>query len=137
MIDVILCCYNQQKTITQALESIYNQEINEEINLIIADDKSKDKTLEIIKATKNPSDRITLDILEASENLGLVKNYQRAFSACKGEFVLILEGDDWWCSPNHIKQHVDFFFLSFILECKYKFVCFDINRLICSSATDV
>lgn len=108
MIDVILCCYNQEKTITQALESIYNQEINEEINLIIADDKSKDKTLEIIKATKNPSDRITLDILEASENLGLVKNYQRAFSACKGEFVLILEGDDWWCSPNHIKQHVDF-----------------------------
>ena len=31
MIDVILCCYNQEKTITQALESIYNQEINEEI----------------------------------------------------------------------------------------------------------
>jgi glycosyltransferase involved in cell wall biosynthesis len=108
MIDVILCCYNQEQTISQALESIYQQDIEEDINLIIADDKSTDKTLEIIKNLKCPSNKFNLHILESKANLGLVKNYQRAFSACKGDFVLVLEGDDWWCSTTHIKQHVDF-----------------------------
>ena len=108
MIDVILCCYNQENTIQQALESIYSQKTDDVVNIIVADDMSNDKTLEIIKSIPKKKG-FEISILESENRLGLEKNYQRAFAHCKNEFVFILEGDDWWSSENHIKQHVIFF----------------------------
>lgn len=107
MIDVILCCYNQENTIQQALESIYSQKTDDVVNIIVADDMSNDKTLEIIKSIPKKKG-FEISILESENRLGLEKNYQRAFAHCKNEFVFILEGDDWWSSENHIKQHVNF-----------------------------
>lgn len=107
MIDIILCCYNQEKTIEKALLSIYSQVTSEKANLIIADDSSADKTLEIIKRI-TPPDWINQVYLEKENNLGFVKNYKRAFNSCHSDFVFILEGDDYWHSPNHIEQHLVF-----------------------------
>ena len=107
MIDVILCCYNQEKTIKQAVESIYSQKINDTVNVIVADDNSTDRTLEIIKSIPKP-ENFTTFFFEPANNLGIEKNYKRAFSKCSNDFVFILEGDDWWSSELHIKQHIDF-----------------------------
>ena len=48
-IDIILFCYNQEQYIEQALRSIYAQELPEGVSarIIVADDCSPDKTLEI------------------------------------------------------------------------------------------
>ena len=40
--------------------------------------------------------------------MGHVLNYKRAFAACTGDYVAILEGDDWWCNPYHLQKHLDF-----------------------------
>jgi glycosyltransferase involved in cell wall biosynthesis len=46
--------------------------------------------------------------LPQETNMGHVLNYKRAFAACTGDYVSILEGDDWWCNPYHLQKHLDF-----------------------------
>ena len=89
MIDIILCCYNQEKYIEQALTSIYLQNFSDKANLIVADDSSSDRTLEIIENIPSPA-WINKVYLPSEKNMGLVQNYKRAFHACKSDFIFIL-----------------------------------------------
>lgn len=108
-VDIILICYNQEKYIEQALRSIYAQKIYGEINvrILVADDFSTDRTLEIIKQTISESP-FPIEILPTNKNLGISQNYKRSFRAVTADYVLILEGDDWWLSCNHVIQHVSY-----------------------------
>lgn len=108
-VDVILISYNQEKYIAQAVESILMQQVNNDIQLrvIIADDCSKDNTLEIIKSYEDKSPYPFI-FLKGENNLGHVLNYKRAFEACNGDYVAILEGDDYWTCPLHLQKLVDF-----------------------------
>ena len=109
IVDIILITYNQEQYISQAVESILIQSVNDDVQVrvIVADDCSKDKTLEIIKSFEDKSP-FPFIYLAADTNLGISKNYQRAFAICNGDYIAILEGDDWWSSPNHIEQHLRF-----------------------------
>lgn len=107
-VDVILISYNQEQYIGQAIESILSQKLSDDISvrIIIADDCSTDKTLDIIKSyeSKSPFQFVYTNF---GVNLGLQENYRRTFELCSGDYVAILEGDDWWHSEFHIKQHID------------------------------
>lgn len=108
-VDVVLISYNQEQYIAQAVESILMQRVQEnvQIRVIIADDCSMDKTLEIIKSYEEKS-LFPFVYLSAAENMGHVRNYQRTFAECIGDYVAILEGDDYWTSPNHIQMQVEY-----------------------------
>ena len=108
-LDIILITYNQEQYIAQAVESILMQRVNDDVEVcvIVADDCSTDKTLEVIKSYKAKS-TFPFIFLDSDHNLGISKNYQRAFAACHGDYVAVLEGDDWWSSPNHVEQHICF-----------------------------
>lgn len=107
-VDIILITYNQENYIRQAVDSILFQQVSPDVKLrlLVADDVSTDNTLSIIKESLQNS-TIDVDYLPKSCNIGFVKNYQQAFRACHGDFVAILEGDDYWLQ-GHIQQHVDF-----------------------------
>ena len=108
-VDVVLISYNQEQYIAQAVESILMQRVKDDVQvqIIVADDCSKDKTLEIIKSYegKSPFPFVYLPI---EQNMGHVRNYQRAFAVCEVDYLAILEGDDWWSSPLHLQMHLDF-----------------------------
>lgn len=108
-IDVILICYNQERFINQAIQSIFDQKVKENIALrvIVADDSSDDNTMQIIKSVAMKSPYV-VEYLPQMSNMGISKNYQRAFDVCSGDYIAILEGDDYWSAPHHIQQHVDF-----------------------------
>lgn len=120
-VDVILVCYNQRQFIRQAVESIIMQRVDSHVRVLVADDASNDDTLEIIhKAFEKSSSEVVF--LPSEKNLGISKNYSRAFDACEGDYIAILEGDDYWCSPCHLQQHVDF--LEEHRECSMSMNCF-------------
>jgi len=106
-VDVILCCYNQEQYIAQAVESVIRQKVNADVRVLVADDCSTDRTLEIVKSygEKTPFPFI---YLPTTKNLGLSANYRRAFKACTSTYTAILEGDDWWSKDNHLAQHIQF-----------------------------
>jgi len=107
LIDVILCSYNQEDYIGKAIESVLRQKVEAEVRVIIADDCSRDDTLQIIKCYQEKSP-FPFTYLKSDVNLGMKANYKRAFAACRGDYVAILEGDDWWHKDNHLAQHVEF-----------------------------
>lgn len=115
-IDILLITYNQEQYTRQAIEGILMQRVSSDyiIRIIVADDGSSDLTLASIRNIL--SNRVQLEdetfaevvYLPSNQNVGHVRNYQRAFYACKGDYVAILEGDDYWSSPLHLQTHVDF-----------------------------
>ncbi len=105
-INIILITYNHAAYIRQTLESILMQEISADVEIIIADDCSPDNTADIIKEYEDKTD-FTFTYLQHPHNLGYVRNYQQAFKACAGDYVAIMEGDDYWTSPNHLQNHIN------------------------------
>ena len=91
----------------ECLNSIIMQKTNFGVEVIVADDFSTDKTLSIITETL-AKEEINFTILPSQKNVGLAKNYQRGFKACKGDYIAVIEGDDYWSDPNRLQKHVDF-----------------------------
>lgn len=106
-ISVILVTYNHEEYIKEAIESVLSQDTIYEMELIIADDCSTDSTVEIIKSYEDKTN-IKFKYLDNKVNLGITKNYQRAFESAKADYVAILEGDDYWTDDKKIQKHVDF-----------------------------
>jgi len=105
-INVILITYNHAAYIRQTLESILMQEVSGNVEIIVADDCSTDNTRSIIKEYEDKT-KFSFTYLQHTHNLGYVRNYQTAFNACDGDYVAIMEGDDYWTKPNHLQNHID------------------------------
>jgi len=106
-VNVILISYNQENYIRQAIEGLLMQRFDGELSVIVADDSSTDTTLNIIQSFESVSP-FRFMYLPKEANLGIFKNYKRAFAACTGDYVAVLEGDDYWVDPYRIQKHVDF-----------------------------
>jgi glycosyltransferase involved in cell wall biosynthesis len=101
-VSVLVVTYNHEKFIRQALDSVLMQKANFYFDVLIGDDYSQDGTLAIAQeyATGYPNVRI----LPTENHLGITRNYQRGFAACEGEYIAILEGDDYWTSPTKLSS---------------------------------
>lgn len=106
--SVLLVSYNHENYIRQALDSMFGQVFDGPIELIIADDASSDGTVDIIKKYEGKDSQFHFKYLDNTSNRGITKNYQRGFSACTGNYVAVLEGDDYWISPTKLQRQSDF-----------------------------
>ena len=107
VLDVILITYNQSKYIEETVRSILSQRTKFRFRVLVADDCSKDDTVEKIQRLSEETD-IPFVFLQCDHNLGIMKNYKRSFAACTAEFTAILEGDDIWVDPLRLQKHVEF-----------------------------
>ena len=98
-VSVLLVTYNHEDHLRRALDSLFMQRIRSAVELVIADDGSSDRTMDIIRTYENLSPAFRFEYLDPSVHLGITRNYQRGFAACTGEYVAVLEGDDFWVSP--------------------------------------
>ena len=108
-VSVSLVTFNHEKFIAQAIESILLQEVNFNYEIIIGEDFSSDKTREIvIDYHKQYPDKIRLILPE--ENLGCYgqKIFVQTLQASLGEYIALLDGDDYWTSPYKLQEQVDF-----------------------------
>jgi glycosyltransferase involved in cell wall biosynthesis len=77
------------------------------VELVIGEDCSTDGTRAIVQdyGRRHP-ERIRLLLPE--QNLGMMRNAVATFAACRGQYVAILEGDDYWTDPSKLQNQVDF-----------------------------
>lgn len=115
-VSVRFTCYNHEEYIAHAIESILMQKTDFEIEIVVGDDFSTDKTPQIINkyAHKHPQ---VIRVLKREkgdrydqlrQKYGRLYNYVDTLSHCRGFYVAHLDGDDYWTSPDKLQRQVDF-----------------------------
>lgn len=93
-IDILMATYNGEKYLAEQLDSIINQTYHN-WNLLIRDDNSTDRTLEIIQDYQKKDNRIKL-LKDNEGNLGIVKNFEELLKNSESEFIMFSDQDDIW-----------------------------------------
>jgi glycosyltransferase involved in cell wall biosynthesis len=91
LVSVLMTVYNREKYIAQAIESVI-QSTYSNWELIIVDDGSKDRSMDIAYTYANEDSRIHIHI--NNSNLGDYPNRNQAASYAKGEYLKYVDADD-------------------------------------------
>ncbi len=103
LVSVVITAYNSEKFLPEALDSVLNQTY-QNFEMILVNDGSKDRTLEILKEYQQKDSRIVID---DHENMGISKSANRALRLAKGNIVIRMDSDDVMM-PNRIEEQVKF-----------------------------
>lgn len=104
VLSVALITYNHAPFVAKALESILTQNIDFEIEIVVGDDFSTDETLNILE--EYASENSSIKIIKRNRNIGPTKNLWETFVNCKGKYIAVLEGDDFWCDNDKLSKQV-------------------------------
>lgn len=103
-ISVVLATYNGERFLKEQLESILTQ-LRDNDELIISDDGSSDKTVEIIKEFQKKYPHIKL---YQGPSRGFIRNFEFLISKAKNKIIFISDQDDIWESTKVEKILEDF-----------------------------
>ena len=103
-ISVIMITYNHEKYIEKAVDSVLMQEGNFELELLIGNDKSPDRTAEILKKYENDS---RVKIFNREKNMGATKNGLDIKLKSTGDYIAVLEGDDYWVTKDKLSKQLE------------------------------
>ncbi|MEG1563692.1 MAG: glycosyltransferase [Bacteroides sp.] len=104
-VSVIMLAYNIDRYVETAIRSVLCQELDEPVQLVIAEDSSTDRTLDICRGYEALyPDRITL--VRHEHNVGLQQNFLDAHCRCTGEYIAICDGDDYWTDRHKLRKMV-------------------------------
>lgn len=92
LVSIAMATYNGGKYLKEQLDSIYNQTYKN-IEVIVSDDCSSDKTIDILKEYKY---KYGLQYFVNETNLGFKKNFEKVMSLCSGDFIALADQDDIW-----------------------------------------
>lgn len=106
-LSVAIITYNHERFIAQAIESVLAQKVNFSYEIVIGDDCSTDGTRAVIVGLqKRYPERVVAVLRE--QNIGAMRNFAKTIGACKGQYLALLEGDDYWLSADKLQKQVDF-----------------------------
>ncbi len=106
-VSVALFTYNHAPYLRQALESVLAQAAGFPFEVIIGEDASTDGTRDIVieYATRYPT---RIKPILHPRNVGGPANFKAILATCTGEYVALLDGDDYWTCPDKLQRQVDF-----------------------------
>ncbi len=108
-VSVIMITYKHEQFIAKAIEGILMQKCDFEVELIIADDCSPDKTEEkVFQIIKNHPKNSWIKYTKHKTNKGMISNFNWVLNQCKGKYIAMCEGDDYWTDPLKLQKQVDF-----------------------------
>jgi glycosyltransferase involved in cell wall biosynthesis len=93
-ISVALCTYNGEKFLAEQLDSILNQSIAV-TEILVCDDGSTDTTKSILLDYQRKLPAV-FQLFFNDNNLGYVKNFEKAISLCNGDLIFLCDQDDIW-----------------------------------------
>jgi glycosyltransferase involved in cell wall biosynthesis len=106
LVSVYMLAYRHEKFIAQAIEGVIAQQCDFPIELIIGEDCSPDRTRAIAQDYQRRYPQL-IRVLTSEKNVGAQANSARCRRACRGEFISICEGDDFWHHPRKLQMQVD------------------------------
>lgn len=104
IVSVLVPTYQQEKFIGQCLQSILNQKVDFEIEILVGDDCSSDATADVVETFVRSDSRVKFYRWDPNE--GGLKNIDKLLSCARGRYIAILEGDDYWIDQMHLANAV-------------------------------
>ena len=98
-VSVIIPVYNAEKYVEDAVKSVLSQTY-ENIEILIIDDGSPDKSIEICERFKNPKVKII-----RQKNRGLAGARNTGIRHAQGDYLAFLDADDMWL-PEKLEKHI-------------------------------
>lgn len=93
-ISVAIATFNGEKFIKAQLESVLKQ-LNDNDEIIISDDGSTDKTLEIVRNIRDKRIKVF-----DGPKIGVKQNFANAIEKCNGKYIFLCDQDDIWCDDK-------------------------------------
>jgi glycosyltransferase involved in cell wall biosynthesis len=111
LVSISCMTYNHAPYIRKCLDSFLLQKTNFPFEIVIHDDASTDGTQDIIKAYAAQHPGKIFPLLQAENQYskgvrGLSSQYN--YPRCRGKYIAICEGDDYWTDPLKLQKQVDF-----------------------------
>ncbi|MDD5922428.1 MAG: glycosyltransferase [Eubacteriales bacterium] len=100
--SVLISTYNGEKYIIEQLDSIRTQTVPVD-EVIIRDDRSKDRTREVIDQYLKEHHLDSWKLICNSQNIGWKKNFRKGMDDCTKDLVFLCDQDDIW-HPDKVKD---------------------------------
>lgn len=106
-VSVAVITYNMQRYLPQLLDSILMQKVNFRYEIIVDDDCSPDNSRQILLDYQAQyPDKLRLSLRDT--NVGGSRNMYGVLRQCRGKYIAILEGDDWWEWDGKLQYQFEF-----------------------------
>ena len=102
LVSIIIPTYNTEKYIEKCIQSVLEQTYTD-YEIIIVDDCSTDNSMDVVARFKDPR----IKVIKNEINRGPSYSRNRGIQLSKGDFIAILDSDDWW-TPNRLEVMMDF-----------------------------
>ena len=105
-VSIAMLAYNHERFVVQAVESVLVQRTDFPFEIVIGEDCSPDGTRAVLErlAAAHPG---IIRLLLPEKNLGMNRNLAATIAACRGEYVALLECDDYWIDPEKLQRQAD------------------------------
>ena len=105
-VSICMIAYRHEAFVAQAIESVLDQKVDFELELVIGEDNGADGTRAICE--KYAAQDVRVRVLPSDRNHGVMANFRRTLEACTGKYVAVCEGDDYWLSDRKLSKQVQF-----------------------------
>jgi glycosyltransferase involved in cell wall biosynthesis len=105
LVSITLCTFNGSAYLKEQLDSLVAQTYTN-LEVIIVDDGSTDDTITLLKHYADIFPQLNVSIYINEENLGHIRNFEKAIGLCTGEYIALCDQDDIW-EPQKISLLVD------------------------------
>lgn len=106
-LSILILAYNHEKYIVEALDSIKNQIKPFSYEILVGEDCSSDGTRKALESY-DFTGLSNVRLFCRDENLGMMNNLLDLCEKAVGEYIIILEGDDFWITPNKLIRQITF-----------------------------
>lgn len=119
LISIIMAAYNAEKTIEQAINSVLRQTYTD-FELLVVNDCSKDRTVELVKSIAAKDNRVRL--ISNEKNSGVSFTRKHGLEESNGSWIAILDSDDAW-TPDKLEKQIE-------LQREQMLICFSRVQLL-------
>lgn len=102
-VSIVMLVYHHERFLRQALDSVLMQQTDFDYELIVGEDCSPDGSREILRSYEEKFGSRMVPLYR-KKNLGAAGNLMDCLRRCRGDYIAMLEGDDFWTDPHKLAK---------------------------------